>query len=79
MIQVIHIVIIALVRLLNPPRTLSIIALSISHPHHHNHHDQGEVEDLVELLSKHNHKDFKMDTVFGIPVINILWTIVAGD
>ena len=40
---------------------------------------QGEVEDLVELLTKHNHKDFKMDTVFGIPVINILWTIVAGE
>merc|ERR1719397_1762811 len=39
---------------------------------------QGEVEDLVELLMKHNQKDFKMDTVFGIPVINILWTIVAG-
>ena len=27
---------------------------------------------------KHNQKDFKMDTVFGIPTINILWTIVAG-
>ena len=40
---------------------------------------QGEVEDLVELLMKHNQKDFKMDTVFGIPVINILWTIVAGQ
>ena len=26
----------------------------------------------------HKQKDFKMDTVFGIPVINILWTIVAG-
>ena len=33
---------------------------------------------MVELLIKHNQKDFKMDTVFGIPVINILWTIVAG-
>ena len=32
----------------------------------------------MELLIKHNQKDFKMDTVFGIPVINILWTIVAG-
>ena len=40
---------------------------------------QGEVEDLVELLMKQNQKDFKMDTVFGIPVINILWTIVAGQ
>jgi hypothetical protein len=35
------------------------------------------VEELVRLLA--NHKgDFKMETVFGIPVINILWTIVAG-
>ena len=40
---------------------------------------QGEVEDLVELLMKHSESDFKMETVFGIPVINILWTIVAGD
>jgi len=39
---------------------------------------QGEVEDLVELLMKHSESDFKMETVFGIPVINILWTIVAG-
>jgi hypothetical protein len=23
-------------------------------------------------------KDFKMETVFGVPVINILWVIVAG-
>ena len=28
---------------------------------------------------KHSESDFKMETVFGIPVINILWTIVAGD
>ena len=28
---------------------------------------------------KHSESDFKMETVFGIPVINILWTIVAGQ
>jgi len=39
---------------------------------------QGEVEDLLNYLAKQESKDFKMDTVFGIPVINILWTIVAG-
>jgi len=39
---------------------------------------QGEVEDLVKLLSKQEGKDFHMSTVFGIPVINILWSIVAG-
>ena len=39
---------------------------------------QGEVEELVTLLATTEGKDFKMETVFGIPVINILWTIVAG-
>ena len=39
---------------------------------------QGEVEDLVRLMASHQDQDFLMDTVFGIPVINILWTIVAG-
>ena len=39
---------------------------------------QGEVEELVTLLAATKGKDFKMETVFGIPVINILWTIVAG-
>ena len=24
------------------------------------------------------HTEFRMNTVFGVPVINILWTIVAG-
>ena len=36
------------------------------------------MEDLIILLAKHQGSDFKMETVFGIPVINILWTIVAG-
>ena len=56
---------------------------------------QGEVEDLVKLLSEAQSEDFRllginfylrstfgdifrMESVFGIPVINILWTIVAG-
>jgi len=39
---------------------------------------QGEAEELVSLLGQHQGEDFKMETVFGIPVINILWTIVAG-
>ena len=39
---------------------------------------QGEVEDLVRLLASHQGQDFLMETIFGIPVINILWTIVAG-
>ena len=56
---------------------------------------QGEVEDLVQLLSEAQSEDFRllgiyfylrstfsvifrMESVFGIPVINILWTIVAG-
>merc|ERR1719315_110442 len=39
---------------------------------------QDEVEDLIKHFAKYEHQDFKMDTVFGIPVINILWTIVAG-
>ena len=36
------------------------------------------MEELVTLLATTKGKDFKMETVFGIPVINILWTIVAG-
>ena len=39
---------------------------------------QGEVEELVTLLAATKGKDFKMETVFSIPAINILWTIVAG-
>jgi len=39
---------------------------------------QDEVEDLVIRLSKTVNKDFKMETLFGVPVLNILWTIVAG-
>ena len=39
---------------------------------------QGEVEELVTLLATTKGKDFKMETVFSIPAINILWTIVAG-
>lgn len=40
---------------------------------------QGEVEDLVNYLGLHDGVDFRMETVFGIPVINVLWTIVAGQ
>jgi len=40
---------------------------------------QGEVEDLINLFALHNGNDFRMETVFGIPVINVLWTIVAGQ
>ena len=32
---------------------------------------------MKHLGSKEN-KDHKMNTDFGVPVINILWTIVAG-
>jgi len=39
---------------------------------------QEEVDDLIIHLSKFEHEDFRMETVFGIPVINVLWTIVAG-
>ena len=58
---------------------------------------KSQVEDLINLLTLHDGKDFRMETVFcqtlsnytqshkrhiqvfGIPVINVLWTIVAGQ
>lgn len=39
---------------------------------------QDEAEELVKFLHTQVGKDFKMETVFGVPVINILWIIVAG-
>ena len=39
---------------------------------------QEEAEDIVKHLGQFDQQDFRMNTVFGIPVINILWTIVAG-
>ena len=40
---------------------------------------QEEAEEIVKLLgAKENRGDHKMNTDFGVPVINILWTIVAG-
>ena len=56
---------------------------------------QEEVEDLVKHFTVFDKQDFKyvfvplylcilfifirMETVFGVPVINILWSIVAGN
>jgi len=39
---------------------------------------QEEADEIVNFLSTKTNKDYKMDTQFGVPVINILWTIVAG-
>jgi len=39
---------------------------------------QEEVDDLIDYFTKQENKDFRMETVFGVPVINVLWTIVAG-
>jgi len=39
---------------------------------------QEEAEEIVRHLATFHQQDFKMNTVFGVPVINILWTIVAG-
>ena len=39
---------------------------------------QEEAEEIVKHLGQFDRQDFRMNTVFGVPVINILWTIVAG-
>ena len=39
---------------------------------------QEEAEEIVKYLGQFDQQDFRMNTVFGVPVINILWTIVAG-
>merc|ERR1719167_526270 len=39
---------------------------------------QEEVDILIKHLMQFQHQDFRMETVFGIPVINVLWVIVAG-
>ena len=39
---------------------------------------QAEADEVVRHLTQFHGRDFKMESVFGIPVINILWNIVAG-
>jgi len=39
---------------------------------------QEEAEDIIKYLFTKTNRDYKMNTQFGVPVINILWTIVAG-
>ena len=37
------------------------------------------MEEVVRILKSHHNKDFRMEEIFGIPAINLLWTIVAGE
>ena len=39
---------------------------------------QEEADEIMKQLGGKENKDHKMNTDFGVPVINILWTIVAG-
>ena len=39
---------------------------------------QTKANEVVRHLTQFHGRDFKMELVFGIPVINVLWNIVAG-
>lgn len=40
---------------------------------------QEEAEELVKYFSLRTDQDIRLTTQFGVPVINVLWTIVAGS